>query len=75
MPINPILLESLAANRSAEARRPHMANPAATRSTAMTNHRSRRARTRAGWLLIGIGMHLALPGARATNRVDGIVGR
>lgn len=64
------LTESLARSRHAERYttvRPVVPNDEAQKKQA--------ARTRAGWLLIGLGLRLALPGSRDASRRITLIGR
>jgi hypothetical protein len=64
------LIESLAADHRRELRR------ASTRScAARPASRPEGARRRAGWFLIGVGLHLIGPGSRAAGRRTTLAGR
>jgi hypothetical protein len=65
------MIESLAQNRHAE--RYQGAQFAAARGE--TPGRLRSTRTRAGWLLVGLGLRLALPGRQDAARRITLIGR
>ena len=66
------MIESLAQTRHAER---YSAPQAAGRGAAAPAPRLHRTRTRAGWLLVGLGLRLALPGRQDAARRITLIGR
>jgi hypothetical protein len=66
MPNNPKQIHCLATDHIAELRR-HGVSSESRRAVAPKNLGG--IRTRSGWLLVGLGLRLVVPHARATNRM------
>ena len=64
------LIESVARERHAERYRRAPGQPVAAPTQAL-----RHTRSRAGWLLVGIGLRLALPGTQERARTTALLGR